>query len=113
MRATCTGAGRHQLGLRRDASALARGYGYKAGPPNIVCQDKNAGDRYDGLDQVTPNTSFRIGSNTKAIAAAVLRDVLKKHLASRGIEATDDKLESLKIMDEELDLALSCFSVRP
>ncbi len=103
MRATCAGGVAVSLGFGEEP-LLARGYGKLEGPPNIICQDKNGDDTYQELNKVRANTPFRIGSNSKAITAAIVRDVLKKRLAEKGRPATDDELESLKIFDLDMDL---------
>jgi Beta-lactamase len=81
-----------------------RGYGYKDGPPSGACA--TAKDPFIGGDKILPNTPFRIGSNSKAILAAVLRIELKKALAAkRGVPVTDADIEALKLIDNgELEL---------
>ncbi|HVJ92029.1 MAG TPA: serine hydrolase domain-containing protein [Labilithrix sp.] len=102
MRATCTGAVSVAVGFGGKAPLLARGYGYKSGPPNQACG--SAGDPFVGGAKIGPNTAFRIGSNSKAITAAITRIVLKQKLANLGRPATDAELESLRVFDDRLDL---------
>ncbi|MBX3197135.1 MAG: serine hydrolase [Labilithrix sp.] len=103
MRATCAGAVSLSVGFGAKP-LLSRGYGKMEGPPSILCQDKHGADKYQDLGWVMPDTPFRIGSNSKAITAAIVRDVLKKRLAEKGRPATDDELEGLLVFDPDLDL---------
>lgn len=101
MRATCTGSVSIAIGFG-GAPVVTRGYGYKAGPPNEACA--NATDPFVGGAKVGPDAAFRIGSNSKAITAAITRAVLKQKLALLGRPTTDAELESLKVFDADLDL---------
>jgi len=101
MRASCTGAVSIALGFG-NGPLMARGYGYKSGPPNQACA--NGGDPFVGGAKVGPNTAFRLGSNSKAITAAIVRTVLKQKLASLGRPTTDAEVESLRVFDPELGL---------
>lgn len=106
MRATCTGAVGIAIGLG-GTPIVTRGYGYKAGPPNEACA--NAGDPFVGGAKVGPDAAFRIGSNSKAVTAAIMRAVLKQKLALLGRPTTDAELESLKVFDADLDLVAPRF----
>jgi hypothetical protein len=81
-----------------------RGYGYKDGPPSSACATSK--DPFVGGDKIQPNTPFRIGSNGKAVLAAVARIELKKALAAvRGAPVTDADIEALELIDNgELEL---------
>ncbi|MBX3221364.1 MAG: serine hydrolase [Labilithrix sp.] len=101
MRSTCTGAVTFALGFEGEP-IVTRGYGFASGPPNAVCG--KPGDEFSGIREVGPNTPMRLGSNSKAITAAVTRIVLKQKLASMGRPTTDTALESLLVFDDALDL---------
>jgi CubicO group peptidase (beta-lactamase class C family) len=106
MRATCTGG--IVLGATYgNQTIINRGYGYKKGPPTPNCA--STGDPFVGGTLIGPNTPFRLGSNSKAITAAILRIVLKQHLASLGRPTTDAEVESLRIFDDQLDLVSPAF----
>src|SRR5690606_13972196 len=81
---------------------LARGYGYKAGPPTAGCATE--GDPFVGGPTVKHDTAFRVGSNSKGITAAILRAVLKQKLAAEGRPATDADVEALLVFDPETNL---------
>lgn len=101
MRATCTGAVTFALGFHGE-TIVSRGYGYKSGPPNPICG--KPGDEFSGVGAVTPDTPMRLGSNSKAITAAITRIVLQQKLASLGRPTTDAEVESLLVFDPDLDL---------
>lgn len=104
MGATCAGAVSISLGVG-ETPLLARGYGHKDGPPNVNCQLFHPDDPlFVESEKTTPNTPFRVGSVSKPILAAVVRDVLKGYLAELGRPATDAELESLRVFDPALDL---------
>lgn len=80
-----------------------RGYGYKSGPPSPSCATAN--DPFIGGAKVEPNTPFRIGSNSKAVLAAILRKELKAALsAKRGVPVSDADLQNLKLLNSEIEL---------
>lgn len=81
-----------------------RGFGYKDGPPSAACS--TAKDPFVGGEQIQPDAPFRIGSNGKAVLAAVVRLELKKALAAvRGAPVTDEDILTLKLIDNgELEL---------
>ncbi|MBX3188939.1 MAG: serine hydrolase [Labilithrix sp.] len=106
MRATCTGAVTFALGF--DGKPLtAKGYGHKYGPPNAACG--KGSDVYTNALDVMPETPMRIGSNSKAITAAIVRIVLKQKLAALGRPTTDAEVESLPVFDADLDLVSARF----
>ncbi len=80
-----------------------RGYGYKSGPPNASCA--TATDPFVGGAKIEPTTPFRIGSNSKAVLAAIFRKEVKAALsAKRGAPVSDADLESLKLLNSEIEL---------
>lgn len=81
-----------------------RGYGYKDGPPSAACATSK--DPFVGGAKIQPDTPFRIGSNSKAVTAAVLRIELKKALSHvRGAPVDDADIEALKLLDNgEIEL---------
>ncbi|HUS68161.1 MAG TPA: serine hydrolase domain-containing protein [Kofleriaceae bacterium] len=104
MRATCTGAAAVTIGFNNDP-LLSRGYGWSAGAPTENCGAMD-GDSYfgDAVEPIHADTPFRVGSNTKAITAAVMRVVVKQRLAEQGKPTDDEYLESLEVFDEANDL---------
>lgn len=92
-----------------------RGYGNLSGAPTSnaeyceECGDTfDVSDHVDGIPlpppkQVQPNSPFRIGSNTKAIAAAVMRKAVKD-IAFGNPATTDDAVETALLCDAGLDL---------
>lgn len=80
-----------------------RGFGYKEGPPSQECGTES--DPFVGGAQIQPGTPFRIGSNSKAVLAAVFRKELKKALAAkRGKAVTDADVEALALLNDEIAL---------
>jgi hypothetical protein len=97
MKERCIGGAVIGVGYQGDV-VLNRGYGYKNGPPISSCA--HADDPFVGGDKIQPNTPFRIGSNGKAVTAAILRIELKKKLAAvRGAPVTDADIEALPLLD--------------
>ncbi len=74
-----------------------RGYGYKNGPASPGCATTT--DPFVGGEKIQPDTPFRIGSNSKAVLAAVFRIELKKALAKLGKPAADKDVTDLKLLD--------------
>ena len=75
-----------------------RGYGYKDGPPSSTCATPE--DPFVGGARIAPDTPFRVGSNSKAVLAAVFRREIKKALSEkRGKPATNWDVEQLKLLD--------------
>ncbi|MBN9165638.1 MAG: serine hydrolase [Myxococcales bacterium] len=101
MRATCTGSVVFALGFG-GKPLVSRGYGYREGPPNKKCAADT--DPFIGANKMKPDAAFRIGSNSKAFTAAIVRIVLKQKLAALGRPTTDQEVESLKVFDPALDL---------
>lgn len=108
MRHRCVGAA--ILGVNVfGKTVFVRGYGNLSGAPtNEPNYLEACGDTFDVSDEVPgvplpnpapvqANTPIRIGSNTKAVAAAVLRREIKKHL---GAGTTDDDVEDLVLCDD-------------
>lgn len=82
-----------------------RGFGYKNGPPNAKCGTPE--DPFVGGAKMGAADPIRIGSNSKAILAAVFRKELKRAIAAKlgGPEPTDAELEALTLLDNgKLDL---------
>lgn len=106
MKERCVGAA--IIGIAYNGTIIHnRGYGYKNGPPSSACA--TAQDPFVGGDTIQPNTPFRIGSNSKAVLAAVFRIEIKKALAvKRGVPlntVTDSDIEELKLIDNgEIEL---------
>lgn len=94
------------IGVGYKGSVLHnRAFGYKKGPPNAGCA--TASDPFVGGTKMGAADPIRVGSNSKAILAAVLRKELKEALSAKrgGAVVTDADLEALKLVDNgEIDL---------
>ncbi len=85
-----------------------RGYGNLSGAPTnnpdylAACGDtfdvshEVAGYTLPGPSEVQPNSPFRIGSNTKAVAAAILRKAIKDEFTTTD---TDENVEATRLCD--------------
>lgn len=102
MRERCVGAA--VIGIAYKGQILHnRGFGYKNGPPNAACASPS--DPFVGGALMNPDDPIRIGSNSKAVVAAILRKELKKALsAKRKAPVTDADIEALTLLNDELEL---------
>ncbi len=115
MRHRCVGAA--ILGVNVfGKTVFLRGYGNLSGAPTTAedyleaCNDRfDVSDFVPGIPLPEPaevkwNTPIRIGSNTKAVAAAILRKAVKEHL---GGGATDDDVEDEILCNDPAYLPLA------
>ncbi len=89
-------------------TVYVRGYGNLSGAPtNDPAYLSACGDTFNvsglipghplpGPSEVQPNTPFRIGSNSKAVTAAVLRKAVKQEIL---VTDTDDNVEAVRLCD--------------
>jgi hypothetical protein len=119
MKARCTGG--VVLGLNwYGIPVYRRGYGRIKGQSGPGYLDNCGGWEGDADDYVRPGTPFRIGSNTKAVTAAMVRKLIRDRLIATGrldsffasgfskyedwLANADAEIENVSPLDPQLDL---------